>query len=111
MIFGDRFPLRYFVEEFEVEYYAAFPGCASETEPSAAKMAELIDLVKEKNVSNVFYIEFSNHKVADSLAEATGTKTALFHTCHNVSAEEIEAGASYLSLMTQNLATLKEAMK
>ncbi len=111
LIFGDRFPLRYFVEEFDLEYYAAFPGCSNETEPSAATMAFLINKIKEEKVSTIFYIEFSNHKVADSLAEATGTKTALFHTCHNVSAKEIEDGASYVSLMTQNLATLKEAMK
>lgn len=111
LVFGDRFPLRYFVEEYDIEYYAAFPGCSSETEPSAAKLAELINLVKEKNVSTVFYIEFSNHKVADSIAEATNTKTALFHTCHNVSNEDIKNGATYVSLMEQNLETLKEAMK
>lgn len=111
LIVGDRFPLRYFADEFALTCYAAFPGCSTETEPSAATISFLIDKVKEAGVSTVFYIEFSNHQVADSIAEQTGAKTALFHSCHNVSREELDAGATYLSIMTQNLTTLKGAMK
>ena len=61
-----------------------------------------------QRIPTVWYIEFSNHLVADSIAEAAGVKTALFHTCHNVSADELEAGATYVSLMEQNLETLRE---
>ena len=111
LLFGDRFPLRYFADAYGLTYYAAFPGCNMETEPSAATIAFLIDKVKEEKISTVFYIEFSNHRVADSIAEATKTRTALFHCCHNVSKEELEAGATYLSLMRQNLETLKGAME
>lgn len=111
LIFGDRFPLRYFVDEYCLNYYAAFPGCSNETEASAATIAFLIDKVKEDHISTIFYIEFSNHKIADSIAEATNTKTALFHSCHNVSQQELDNGATYLSLMKQNLITLKEAMQ
>ena len=56
----------------------------------------------------MWYIEFSNHLVADSIAEATGTKTAMFHTCHNVSRAELDSGTTYLSLMEGNLETLRE---
>ena len=108
MVFGDRFPLRYFAEEFNIDYYAAFPGCSTQTEPSAATIAFLTDNVREEQIPTVWYIEFSNHLVADSIAEATGTQTALFHTCHNVSAEDLEAGATYVSLMERNLETLRE---
>ncbi|WP_028830275.1 metal ABC transporter substrate-binding protein [Proteocatella sphenisci] len=111
LIFGDRFPLRYFVEEYGLDYYAAFPGCSSESEPSAATIAFLIDKAKEENISTIFNIEFSNHRISDSIAEATGSETALFHTCHNVSKEEMDAGEDYISLMTQNLERLKGAMK
>ncbi len=110
LIFGDRFPLRYFVDEYSLPYFAAFPGCSNETEASAATIAFLIDKVKKEKIGTIFYIEFSNHQIADSIAEATNTKTALFHACHNVSKEELENGATYLSLMKQNLATLKESM-
>jgi zinc transport system substrate-binding protein len=111
LIVGDRFPLRYFADEFGLTYYAAFPGCSNETEPSAATIAFLIDKVKSTGVTTVFYIEFSNHLVADSIAEQTGAKTALIHSCHNVSQADLDEGATYLSLMTKNLETLKGAMK
>ena len=108
MVFGDRFPLRYFAEEFGIDYYAAFPGCSTQTEPSAATIAFLTDKVRQEQIPTVWYIEFSNHLVADSIAEATGTQTAMFHTCHNVSADDLEAGATYVSLMTRNLETLRK---
>ena len=110
MVFGDRFPLRYFAEEFDIDYYAAFPGCSTQTEPSAATIAFLTDKVRQEHIPTVWYIEFSNHLVADSIAEATGTKTAMFHTCHNVSQEEMDSGATYLSLMEGNLETLRANM-
>ena len=107
IVFGDRFPLRYFAEEFDLDYYAAFPGCSTQTEPSAATIAFLVDKVEGENIPTVWYIEFSNHLVADSIAEATGTKTAMFHTCHNVSKAEMDSGVTYVSLMEQNLETLR----
>ena len=67
----------------------------------------MTDKVRDEHISTVWYIEFSNHLVADSIAEATGTKTAMFHTCHNVSQEEMDSGATYLSLMEGNLETLR----
>ena len=110
LIFADRFPVRYFTEEYGFEYYAAFPGCADDAEPSARTVAFLIDTVRRENVPAVFYIEFSNEKMADIIAEETGCKTLLFHSCHNVTTDELENGVSYLALMEQNLENLKEAV-
>ena len=90
--------------------YAAFPGCATQTEPSAATVAFLTEKVEREGISTVFYIEFSNHLVADSIAEAAGARTALFHSCHNVSRQDLESGATYLSLMRQNLETLRACL-
>lgn len=109
IVFGDRFPLRYFAEEYALDYYAAFPGCGTQTEPSAATIAFLTGKVQEERIPTVWYIEFSNHLVADSIAEATGTRTAMFHTCHNVSGGELESGATYLSLMEGNLETMRRS--
>lgn len=111
MVFGDRFPLRYFADEFDIPYYAAFPGCSTQTEPSAATIAFLTEKVREEGISTVWYIEFSNHLVADSIAEAAGAETAMFHSCHNVSADDLAAGATYISLMTDNLETLRQHMR
>lgn len=111
MVFGDRFPLRYFADEYGVDCYAAFPGCSTQTEPSAATIAFLTQKVRDEGLGTVYYIEFSNHLVADSIAGATGAQTALFHSCHNVSKADMDAGATYLTLMEGNLETLKATMK
>ena len=111
MVFGDRFPLRYFAAAYGVEYYAAFPGCGTQTEPSAATVAFLTEKVRREQLPVVWYIEFSNHLVADSIAEAAGAETAMFHTCHNVSRQELESGATYVSLMEGNLKTLRMYME
>ncbi len=110
VVFADRFPARYFVEEFGLSYYAAFPGCSTETEPSAATVAFLIDHVKAEDIPVVFYIEMSNQQMANTIAEATGAKTTLFHTCHNVTKAEFESGATYLSLMQNNVLALQAAL-
>ena len=110
IVFGDRFPLLYFAEAYDLDYYAAFPGCGAQTEPSAATVAFLTRKVREEGLPAVWYIEFSNHLMADSIAEAAGVETAQFHTCHNVSRADLEAGATCLSLMRANLEALREHM-
>ena len=110
VVFADRFPVRYFVEEYGLDYFAAFPGCADDTEPAARTVAFLIDRVREEGLPAVFYIEFSNEKMADVICEDTGCKKLLFHSCHNVSAEDLENGVTYLQLMWGNVNALKEAL-
>ncbi len=103
LIFGDRFPFLYMAEDYGIEYYAAFSGCSSETEPSAAKMTELIEAAKEHNSEVIYYIEFSTEKVAGTVAEAVGAETRLFHSCHSVSDEDLNNGETYVSLMRRNI--------
>ncbi len=110
LIFGDRFPFAYFANEYGLTCYAAFQGCSSETEPSPKVLAELIEKVEAEDIPAVLYIEFSAQTVADSIAEQTGCKSLLLHSCHNVTEKEIADGATYVSLMRQNIETLKEAL-
>lgn len=110
LVFGDRFPLRYFAEEFGLEYYAAFSGCSSESEPSAATLAFLIDKVREEEIPVVFSIEFSNGNIARAVCESTGAVQRTFESCHNVTRDQFESGATYVSLMRGNLEVLREAL-
>lgn len=110
IVFGDRFPFRYFAHDYHLRYDAAFPGCSEDSEPSVRTVISLVDTIRAEQIPVVFYIEFSSRKTADVLAEETGAKELLFHSCHNVSAEELEDGATYLSLMWNNVAALKEAL-
>lgn len=110
LIFADRFPVRYFVEEYGLDYFAAFPGCADDAEPSARTVAFLIDRVREEQAPAVLYIEFSNQKMADIVCEDTGCEKLLFNSCHNVTADQLRGGVTYLELMRGNLETVKEAL-
>ena len=109
IVMADRFPFLHLAESYGIKYRAAFPGCAGESEPSAATVAELIDYVKKEKIPTVYYTEFSNREVADAICNATGAKSLMLHSCHNVSVEDFEKGESYLSLMERNLQHLKEA--
>lgn len=110
LVFGDRFPLLYFVKTYDLEYYAAFPGCSMETEPSAAMIAFLTDKVKEEQIPVVFYLEMSNGKIAEAIAETTGARTAVFYSGHSITADDLAAGEDYLSLMYRNVEALREAL-
>jgi zinc transport system substrate-binding protein len=110
MVFGDRFPFRYFADAYKLSYFAAFPGCSTETEPSAATLVFLINKVKEEKIPVVFYIELSNEKMADMICEATGARKLLLHACHNITRDDFAKGETYLSLMTRNVGALKEAL-
>lgn len=111
LIFGDRFPMRYFTEQLGLEAVSAFPGCAADTEPSAATVAALIDRVKAESIPAVLKCELSSGLVADAIAEATGAKVLTLHSCHNVTAEEYARGETYLSLMDKNVTVLTEALQ
>lgn len=110
MIMGDKFPLRYFAEEYDLRYRAAFSGCSSDTEPSAKTIAYLIDKIEEEELPVIYYLELSSHRVSEIIGEETGAKPLLFHSCHNVTRRELEDGITYLDLMEQNVLSLREGL-
>jgi zinc transport system substrate-binding protein len=110
VVFGDRFPFRYLADAYGLEYYAAFPGCSTETEASASTVAFLIDKIEEEDIPVVFHIEFSDGKMTDAISEVTGAKPLLLHSCHNISKEDFDSGLGYTDLMRMNLRNLTEAL-
>ena len=110
LVFGDRFPFRYFVHEYNLDYFAAFPGCSTETEPSAATVAFLINKIKHEQIPVVFHIELSNERMADTISSETGAKKLMLHSCHNVAKRDFDAGLTYLDFMQRNSENLREAL-
>lgn len=110
VVFADRFPVKYFTEEYNLSHISAFPGCSEEAEPSASAIASLIQKVKSEKINGVFYIEFSNQKIADIICEETGCEKYLFHSCHNVSKNELENGETYISIMYRNADNLRKVL-
>ena len=110
ILVADRFPFRYLADEFGLEYSAAFSGCTAESDVSVGTLTYLIDKVKENDIKYVYYIEFSNQKVAKAVAEQTGADMLLLHSCHNVTKADFDAGVTYVSLMQQNADNLEKGL-
>lgn len=109
--FGDRFAMHYFAKHYNLNYISAYDSCSEETEPSAKALAEIIDTINEKEIKAVFYAELTQQTAARTISESTGAKLLMLHSCHNVSKAELESGATYISLMYQNLENLREGLK
>ena len=110
IIFADKFPLQYFAKEYGLKYYAAFPGCGSDMEPSAKTIGFLVDKIKEDNITAVFYLELSSHIVADAIETDTGAKPLQFNSCHNITQKQFDSGVTYVDLMKENVNNLKIAL-
>lgn len=113
MIFGDRFPFRYFVEDYGLDYYAAFIGCSAETEASFETIAFLAKKTDEVKADTVFTIEGSDCAIAEAVINSTASKDqriVTLNSAQSVTAEEIKNGANYVKIMEDNYSVLEEAL-
>ena len=113
LLFADRFPFRYLTDDYNLTYYAAFAGCSAETDASFETITFLAGKLDELKLPVVFVIENSDGKVAKAVVENTNTrdqKILTLNSMQSVTSDEINAGTTYLSIMKENLKTLKEAL-
>ena len=110
IMFGDRFPIKYFTDEYGIDYYAAFKGCAHETEASAKTIAFLIKKVKEDNIPVVFKLELSTGNIANAISKETNAKVLEFNSAHNITMIDFKNGITYVDIMKNNIEVLKEAL-
>lgn len=110
VVFGSRFALKYFADEYGLSYTAAIASCESEDEPSVSVMNAIIEKVKTEHIPVVYYEELSEPRIAQKIAEETGCKIRQFHSCHNVSKDEFDRGVTYIDLMKENAKVLKEGL-
>lgn len=109
--FGGAFAYAYFVERYDLDFISAYDSCGETAEPSTAKIKEVIDYINNNKIPVVFYKEYTTGNIARTISEATGAKMLVFNTVHNVSKDEIQNGASYVSIMRENLENLKQALQ
>ena len=108
IVVADRFPFRYFADEFGLKYAAAFSGCSEQTEASAKTISFLINKVKQEKIKKIYKIELSNGKIAETVSRDTGAEVLELHSAHNVTAEDFSKGVTYVDLMKRNLAALSK---
>jgi zinc transport system substrate-binding protein len=114
LLFGDRFPFRYLVDDYGLDYYAAFVGCSAETEASFETIIFLADKVNELGLNAVMTIEGNDHTIAETVRDNTESKDQEILTLDSMqstTSEDVANGASYLSIMTDNLEVLKSALQ
>lgn len=113
ILFGDRFPFRYMVDDYGLSYYAAFVGCSAETEASFNTIAFLAGKVNEEKLPAIFTIETSDQSIAEAIKENTTDENQpilVLNSLQSVTSEDIKAGTVYLSVMKVNLEVLKKAL-
>ena len=114
VLFGDRFPFRYLVDDYGIKYYAAFVGCSAESEASFETIAFLAGKMDAESLPVIFTIENSNDKIAKAvLAASKNSKSAQIlsiNSMQSITEAQIAGGIDYLSLMKSNLDVLKKAL-
>ena len=114
LLFGDRFPFRYMVDDYGLKYYAAFSGCSAESEASFKTIVFLSEKVNELGLNSVCQIESGNGKIAKTVISNSKNKKAkvlVFDSLQSTTAKQIKKGATYLGAMEKNLEVLKEALR
>ncbi len=113
VLFGDRFPFRYMVDDYGLDYYAAFVGCSAETEASFETIAFLAGKVDDLKLPVILVIENSDEKISEAIKGNTAGKDQqilVMNSLQSVTNSDIEAGFSYISAMKDNLEILKQAL-
>ena len=115
VLFGDRFPFRYLVDDYGLKYYAAFVGCSAESEASFETIAFLAGKMDSLSLPAIFTIEKGNQKIARAILEASKSskeaQVLTLNSMQSVTEQQIAEGFSYLSIMESNLEVLKQALK
>ena len=114
LVFADRFPFRYMVDDYGLSYYAAFAGCSAETEASFETVMFLSAKVDELSLRSVMVIEGGNTRIAETVIGNTKDKDQKILTLDSMQgtgASGIKEGKTYLSIMEKNLEVLAEALR
>jgi len=114
LLFGDRFPFRYLVDDYGLDYSAAFVGCSADTEASFETVRFLAEKVDEKKLNNILVIENSDQKIANTIQQNTqekNQKILVLDSMQSVTEKNIADGETYLGVMQKNLEVLKQALK
>ena len=113
VLFGDRFPFRYLVDDYGLSYYAAFAGCSAETEASFETVSFLAKKVDALGLPCVLTIEGAQHRIAETIVQNTAgknQKVLTMDSMQSTTSKDVANGTTYLSVMEKNLSVLKEAL-
>ncbi|MCL2030870.1 MAG: zinc ABC transporter substrate-binding protein [Oscillospiraceae bacterium] len=114
LLFADRFPFRYLMDDYDLRYYAAFSGCSAETEASFETLGFLVEKVNELELNAVMVTESADQSIARTVAgsaKARNPQIFVLDSLQSVTARDADGGMTYLSVMESNLDVLREALR
>ena len=106
LLFADRFPFRYLVNDYDLKYYAAFLGCSAETEASFETIVFLSKKLDELGLKKVFILENSDDAFAETVIDSSSSEdvqVVILDSLQSVNSKQIENGVTYLSIMEENV--------
>ncbi|MGG1657925.1 metal ABC transporter substrate-binding protein [Brevibacillus sp. NRS-1366] len=89
----------------------AISGVNPADEPSPAQLKNLVEHVKEHHITYVLFETLVSPKVAEVIAKEAGVKTATLNPLEGLTQDDVKAGRDYLTIMRDNLETLRAALK
>lgn len=114
ILFGDRFPFRYLVDDYGIKYFAAFVGCSAESEASFETVAFLAGKMDSLALPAIFTIDGSNGKIARAILDASKkskeTPVLTLNSMQSIKNSQMDS-ANYLDIMRENLEVIKKALK
>lgn len=110
LVFGGRFAYQYFLERYGLHYVSVYDTCSSASEPSVARVVQVIDYIKNNSIPCIYYEEFADPKIARSISNQTDATLELFSTAHNVTKNQFASGVTFIDIMRQNFNSVEKGL-
>jgi zinc transport system substrate-binding protein len=110
IIYGGHYVFGYMAKRYGLEYLSAYQGFSPDSEPTAKDIIFLLEKIKKDNIKYIFYEEITNPKIAQILAKEANVKMIFLNGAHNLTKKDYESGASFISIMEENLKNLSRGL-
>ena len=97
---GERYGLR----------QVAITGLTPEAEPSPRDLEHVVSIVRKTHATTIFFETLVSPRIAETVANETGAKTAVLNPIEGLTPDEAKAGENYFTVMRSNLAHLQAAL-
>jgi len=110
ILHAGHWAFAYLAKKYNLIYVAA-SNVTADAEPTPQKIVSLIEQVKAKNIPYIYYEDLVAPRLAQTIAQETGTGLLKLNNGHDISKKDMKSGLSFISLMEDNLNTLKKGMQ
>lgn len=110
LLHGGHYAFGYLARRYGLKYVSA-SAVNADAEPTPARLAELVQLMRRERLNYVYTEELLSPRVAETIARETGAKVLMLNAGHNVTRDDLERGASFVSIMEENLKNLKTGLQ